>query len=80
MKIGIICVSDRCYKGECDDKSGPAIAECVKPLCSESVYRLVPDEKSEAGDDRLGDCLLPCMDDYTLDVGSQLGTLRRSED
>lgn len=45
MKIGIICVSDRCYKGECEDKSGPAIAECVKPLCSESVYRLVPDEK-----------------------------------
>lgn len=45
MKFGIICVSDRCYKGECEDKSGPAIAECIKPLSEENEYRLVPDEK-----------------------------------
>lgn len=43
MKFGIICVSDRCYRKECEDKSGPAIAESVKTLCDESVYRLVPD-------------------------------------
>ncbi len=43
MKFGIICVSDRCYRKECEDKSGAAIAECVKPLCKKSVYRLVPD-------------------------------------
>jgi molybdenum cofactor synthesis domain-containing protein len=43
MKIGIICVSDRCYRKECEDKSGPAIAECVKELSEQSVYRLVPD-------------------------------------
>lgn len=45
MKIGIICVSDRCYRKECEDKSGPAIAECVKELSEQSVYRLVPDVK-----------------------------------
>jgi molybdenum cofactor synthesis domain-containing protein len=43
MKFGIICVSDRCYRGECEDKSGPAIAEFIKELCEKSVYRLVPD-------------------------------------
>ena len=45
MKFGIICVSDRCYNGMFEDISGPAIKECVKPLCSESVYRLVPDAR-----------------------------------
>ena len=43
MKFGIICISDRCYRGECEDKSGPAIAECIKELCEKSEYRLVPD-------------------------------------
>ena len=45
MKFGIVSISDRCYKGECEDLSGPAIKECVKELCEESEYRLVPDEK-----------------------------------
>lgn len=45
MKFGIICVSDRCYKGECEDKSGPAIAECIKELSDKNEYRLVPDAK-----------------------------------
>lgn len=43
MKIGIVCISDRCYRKECEDKSGPAIAACVKALCDKSEYRLVPD-------------------------------------
>ena len=45
MKFGIVCVSDRCYKKECEDKSGPAIIECVKTLSDKNEYRLVPDEK-----------------------------------
>ena len=45
MKFGIICVSDRCYRGECEDRSGPAIAQCVEKLMTEKEYRLVPDEK-----------------------------------
>ncbi|MBQ7542591.1 MAG: molybdopterin adenylyltransferase [Clostridia bacterium] len=44
MKIGIVCVSDRCSRGECADQSGPAIAECVHELCSAPEYRLVPDD------------------------------------
>ena len=47
MKIGILCVSDRCSRGECEDKSGPAIAECVAALSDENVYRLVPDDMHE---------------------------------
>ena len=43
MKFGIICVSDRCYRGECEDRSGPTIAECLKKICDKSEYRLVPD-------------------------------------
>ena len=43
MKFGIICISDRCYKKECEDKSGPVIEECIKELCEHSEYRLVPD-------------------------------------
>ena len=45
MKFGIICVSDRCFNGEKEDMSGPAIAECVRELSTENEYRLVPDEK-----------------------------------
>ncbi|MCR5040659.1 MAG: MogA/MoaB family molybdenum cofactor biosynthesis protein [Clostridia bacterium] len=45
MRFGIICVSDRCFAGEREDKSGPAIAECVSALMDAEEYRLVPDEK-----------------------------------
>ena len=50
MKIGIVCVSDRCAAGECTDRSGPAIAECVASLCENPVYRLVPDERQRIAD------------------------------
>ena len=46
MIFGIITVSDRCFKGECEDKSGPAIAECLKELSEKNEYLLVPDEKT----------------------------------
>jgi len=44
MKFGIICASDRCFRGECEDLSGKAIEECVAALSSENRYLLVPDE------------------------------------
>lgn len=50
MKFGIICVSDRCYKGLCEDKSGIVIADCIKLLCDEKIYKLVPDEKDFISD------------------------------
>ena len=45
MKFGIICVSDRCSKGLCQDKSGPLISELLAPLGETSFYEIVPDEK-----------------------------------
>lgn len=45
MKFGVICVSDRCSKGRCQDKSGPLISELLAPLGETSFYEIVPDEK-----------------------------------
>lgn len=47
MKIGIVCVSDRCAKGLCEDQSGKLMRELLQPLAAETVYRLVPDEQNE---------------------------------
>lgn len=63
MKFGIICISDRCYKGECEDKSGPAIAECIKELSSGNEYRLVPDEK-----DMISKAIVDLADSENCDV------------
>lgn len=45
MKFGVICISDRCSKGLCEDKSGPAISELLAPLGETVFYEIVPDEK-----------------------------------
>ena len=63
MKFGIVCVSDRCYRGECEDRSGPAIAECLKEISSENEYRLVPDEK-----EMIAGAIVSLADDYGTDV------------
>ena len=63
MRLGIICVSDRCYNGECEDRSGPAIAECVKELSNENVYRLVPDEK-----ELISEAIIEFADEFKVDV------------
>ena len=63
MKFGIICVSDRCYKGECEDQSGKAIAECVKDLSTENEYRLVPDEK-----EMISNAIVELCDTFGVDV------------
>lgn len=47
-KIGIVTVSDRASRGIYEDKSGPAIRECLTELLScqwEPVVRLIPDEQ-----------------------------------
>lgn len=46
MKFGIVCVSDRCSAGLCEDQSGKVMAELLEPLSDETVYRLVPDERA----------------------------------
>ena len=45
MKIAILTVSDRGYRGEREDTAGPAIAEELAELCPETIARdIVPDE------------------------------------
>lgn len=63
MRFGIICVSDRCYKGECEDQSGKAIAECVKELSTGNEYRLVPDEK-----DMISNAITELCDTFGADI------------
>ena len=47
MTFGIVCVSDRCSQGLCEDKSGPAIKEMLESLGDSFHYLIVPDEKEE---------------------------------
>lgn len=46
IKIGIITVSDRSFKKEREDLSGPLIKKIVEKLGQIIDYRIVPDEKS----------------------------------
>ncbi|MDZ4245982.1 MAG: MogA/MoaB family molybdenum cofactor biosynthesis protein [Dehalococcoidia bacterium] len=46
IKVGIITVSDKGYKGEREDLSGKIIAEMVREVGGEVIsYALIPDEK-----------------------------------
>ena len=47
MRFAVVCVSDRCSAGICEDRSGKLLAELVAPLSEETVYRLVPDEQAQ---------------------------------
>ena len=63
MVLGIICVSDRCSQGICQDKSGPLIKEILSPLGNVKQYEIVPDEKGE-----IEKALIYMCDDEKLDV------------
>lgn len=47
MLFGVVCVSDRCSQGLCEDKSGQLIKELVSSLGTAEEYVLVPDEKEQ---------------------------------
>lgn len=47
MVLSVICVSDRCSRGECDDRSGPLMFELLGDIASAGEYILVPDEIPE---------------------------------
>lgn len=47
MTFGVLCVSDRCSKGLCEDKSGPLISEILSDLGKTLKYLIVPDEKEK---------------------------------
>ena len=47
MNFAVVCISDRCSKGLCEDKSGPLITELVAHLGKTKEYIIIPDEKAE---------------------------------
>lgn len=63
MKFGVICVSDRCSKGVCEDKSGALIKELVLPLGETAAYTVVPDET-----DQISQAIIRMCDDDQVDV------------
>lgn len=63
MNFGVICVSDRCSKGLCEDKSGPAIVEKLSALGKTKEYIIVPDEKEE-----IEKAIIYLCDDVRADV------------
>ncbi len=63
MNFAVICVSDRCSKGLCQDKSGPLISEILTPLGKTKEYITVPDEKEE-----IEKALIYLCDDVCADV------------
>lgn len=63
MVFAVICVSDRCSQGVCQDKSGPLIRALVSPLGKTAEYILVPDEKEE-----IEKALIYLCDDVKADI------------
>ena len=47
MRIAVLTVSDRCARGETEDKSGPLISEILAPCGETALYRCVPDEQPQ---------------------------------
>ncbi|MFM7149170.1 MAG: molybdopterin adenylyltransferase [Gemmataceae bacterium] len=48
IRVGIVTISDRASQGIYEDKSGPAIKECLTEILScswEPVSRIIPDER-----------------------------------
>lgn len=63
MLFAVVCVSDRCSRGECEDKSGKLISELVSPLGATVEYVIVPDEK-----EKISETLVRLCDEIKADV------------
>lgn len=63
MKFGVICVSDRCSQGICEDKSGKLIEKIVSALGETAAYTVVPDET-----DRISQAIIRMCDTDKVDV------------
>lgn len=62
--VAVITISDKGYKGEREDTSGPAICEIVKEQGLNVVYtNIVPDEKEMIKAD-----LIKCCDELKIDL------------
>ena len=44
MKIAVLCISDRSFSGEREDKSGPLITDMLKSVGETVLYKCLPDE------------------------------------
>ena len=47
MRISVLTVSDRCSRGEAEDKSGPLISELMAATATTDRYLCVPDERAQ---------------------------------
>lgn len=63
MTFAVVCVSDRCSAGLCQDKSGTLICEMTAHLGKTTEYIIVPDEE-----DKIKDALIFLCDDVEADV------------
>ena len=65
MRVGIVTVSDRCFRGEAEDASGPLIREWVTERLQAEVrhVQVVPDEA-----DRIRETLVSWSDEENLDL------------
>jgi molybdenum cofactor synthesis domain-containing protein len=65
MRVGILTISDRSWRGEADDLSGPVIAEIVRSELNGTVThrQVVPDEHS-----MIAEMLRTWCDDARLDL------------
>ena len=63
MKIAILCASDRCSKGKCEDKSGVLIKEIMSDTAQTVEYVIVPDDEKE-----IANTLIRFCDELKVDV------------
>jgi len=63
IKIGIITVSDRSFKKEREDLSGPLIEKLIKDLGEIIDYRIVPDERA-----LISQAIIEMVDEAKIDL------------
>lgn len=64
FRVAILTISDRCSRGECEDKSGKVIREVINDIEGENIqYDIIPDEK-----DLIKKKLLSYCDDLKIDL------------
>lgn len=63
LNFAVVCVSDRCSQGVCQDKSGPLIKDMLGDMGKVSEYIIVPDEIEE-----IKKALIYLCDDVKADI------------
>ncbi|MFH1692454.1 MAG: MogA/MoaB family molybdenum cofactor biosynthesis protein [Candidatus Omnitrophota bacterium] len=75
IKVAVLTISDRCFKGECEDKSGKTIADMVNKGVGRVVqYDIVPDEQAMIEDKIIGYCDDMKVDFVLTTGGTGLGS------